>query len=103
MVFFLKGALYRRNKKFWFLDQGLETNRANRKKIKLSFSHRLQAFNSAKLFFHRLKKTEVQKKTTFLQSRINKNRSIQLLNFFERRLVVLLLRSGFLIVYLVQF
>ena len=93
--FFLRGLLYRRNKKFWFLDQGLETARSNRKKIKLSYFHRLQAFNSAKLFFHRLKKTEVQKRTAFLQRRVNKSRSIQLLNFFERRLVVLLLRSGF--------
>jgi ribosomal protein S4 len=93
--FFLKGLLYRLNKKFWFLDQGLETARSSRRKIKLSFLQQQQSFKSAKLFFSRLRKIEIQKRTSFILKRINKNRSIQLLNFFERRLVVLLLRSGF--------
>lgn len=93
--FFLKGLLHRPNKKFWFLDQGLETARSSRKKIKLSFLQQQISFKSAKLFFSRLRKTEIQKRTSFILKRINKNRSIQLLNFFERRLVVLLLRSGF--------
>ena len=93
--FFLRGLLSRPKKKFWFLDQGLETGKPLRRKIKLSFLHQQQAFKSAKLFFSRLKKTEIQKRTSFIVKRANKNRSIQLLNFFERRLVVLLLRCGF--------